>query len=112
MTKIEDIRGIADISGFGKNPSYEKACQKMLQTGWEWLNKHKKADLKGHTYAGIYGVLEPDNEDTKALSEAIVKAVNDCTGAMHQAVMEHLFYINANGIDKWKSEIKKGDKDD
>lgn len=43
MTKIEDIRGIADISGFGKNTSYEKACQKMLQTGWEWLNKHKKA---------------------------------------------------------------------
>jgi hypothetical protein len=106
-TMVEDIRNIADISGFGKKTSYEQACQTMLQTGFEWLETHKRAKLKGHTYEGIYGIFEPDSKDAKELSDVVAKSCDDCTGAMHHAVMSHLFHIWKNGIEKWKSEIKK-----
>ena len=103
---VEDIKGIADISGFGED--YEEACQKMLQAGWEWLNTHKEQnDLKGIIHEGIYGIFEPNSKDAEDLSNAVVKAVPDCSGAMHQAVMSHLFFINKEGLDKWKSKVKE-----
>ncbi len=104
---MKSIIGITDISGFGKDTSYEKCCQKMLQVGYEWLenNKDKLKRLKGHTYKNVYGIFEPDSKEAKELSKVIVKGV-DCTGAMHQAVMGHLFYISRNGLDKWKEEVK------
>jgi len=101
-----NIKGIADISGFGKNTNYEKACQDMLQAGFEWLEKHKKAKLKAHTFKDIYGILEPDSKDAKELSKTICEKVPDCSGAMHQCVMGHLMFISANGIDKWKEEVR------
>ena len=102
-----NIKGITEISGFGKESGYELACQDMLQAGFDWLENNKKANLKAKTYKNIYGILEPDSKDTKALSKAVVSAVDDCTGAMHQAVMGHLMFINKNGIDTWKIEVKK-----
>jgi len=101
---VENIKGIFEISGFGKETSYEKGCQEMLQRGFEWLEQHKKADLKGYSYKHIYGIFEADSEDAKELSDVITKDM-DCTGAMHQAVMQHLFYIEREGLDKWKEEI-------
>ena len=106
---MENIKGIYEISGFGKNTSYEKGCQNMLQIGFEWLCKHAKAKLKGHTYNGIYGIFESDSKDAKELSKIITKAEPGCTGAMHQSVMGHLFYIATDGIEKWKKEVKKND---
>lgn len=110
---MEDIRNIADISGFGKDTGYEQACQNMLQSGFEWLEKQKESisetDLKAKTYKNIYGIFEPESPSAKELSKAVVAAVPDCTGAMHQAVMQHLFYIAKNGLEKWKEETKKGD---
>ena len=103
---MNNIKGIVEISGFGKDTGYEKECQKMLQQGWDWLQEHPKANIKTHTYSNIYGILECDNEDAKALSDAVTKDT-DCTGAMHQAVMQHLIYIHNNGLDKWKLEVKK-----
>lgn len=107
--KIENIKGIADISGFGKNTPYEGACQNMLQAGYEWLvnNKDKLKKLKGYTYQGLYGIFEPDSPAAKELSKAVVAGCNDCTGAMHQVVMVHLFYIAKNGIGKWKIQVTK-----
>ena len=115
--KIQNIKGIYEISGFGKNTSYEKHCQKMLQAGFEWIenNKDKKGKLKGHTLKGIYGIFEPDSKEAKQLSKEIVKACPDCSVAMQQAVMGQLFFISTNGIDKWKKEVLKDDtsqKDD
>lgn len=101
---VENIKGIYEISGFGKETSYEADCQEMLQRGFEWLETNKKADLKGHSYEGIYGIFKPDSDDAKELSKVITKDM-DCTGAMHQAVMQHLFYIWKNGIEKWKEEV-------
>ena len=105
--EIENIKGISDISGFGKNTSYEKSCQNMLQAGFEWLENNKKGKLKGHSYKGIYGIFEPDSKKAKELSEVIVKEEPECSGAMHQAVMGHLFFIAGNGIEKWKEEVKE-----
>ena len=101
---IENIKGIYEISGFGKETSYELGCQEMLQRGFEWLEINKKANLKGHSYKNIYGIFEPDSDDAKELSEVITKDM-DCTGAMHQAVMGHLFFIWKNGLEEWKKEL-------
>ena len=104
-----NIKNIYEISGFGKKTSYENGCQKMLQAGFEWIekNKKKKTKLKTHSYKNIYGILEPDSKEAKELSDVIVKAEPECTGAMHQAVMQHLFFIAEEGIEKWKKEVKK-----
>lgn len=107
--KIEDIKGIYEISGFGKNTGYEKSCQKMLQVGFEWIenNKKKRKKLEGHSYKGIYGIFEPDSKEAKELSRVICKEEPECSGAMHQAVMSHLFFIAKSGIEKWKEEVMK-----
>lgn len=103
----KNIKGIFDISGFGKKTSYEKGCQNMLQAGFEWLEKNKKGKLKAHSYKGVYGIFEPDSKKAKELSKVIAKAEPECTGAMHQAVMQHLFFISGNGLEKWKKEVSK-----
>ncbi len=106
---MENIKNIYEISGLGKNTSYEKGCQKMLQAGFEWIekNKKKKTKLKGHSYKNIYGIFEPDSKEAKELSGVIVKAEPACTGAMHQAVIKHLFFIDKEGLEKWKKEVRK-----
>jgi hypothetical protein len=104
---MKNIKGIVDISGFGKYTGYEKACQNMLQAGWKWMSKNKKEELKGHTYTNIYGIFEPDNKATEELSQVIAKAEPDCSGAMHQAVFGHLMYINKYGLEKWKKKVKE-----
>ena len=104
-TKCRDIKNMIDISGMGS--VYEVTCQKMLQRGFEWLSKNKdNSDLKGHSYKGVYGIFEADSKSAKELSDIITKDT-DCTGAMHQVVMSHLFYIAENGVDKWALEVKK-----
>jgi hypothetical protein len=108
MAKIISIKNITEISGFGKYTGYEKACQDMLQAGFVFLETHKdKRKLTATAYQNVYGIFDPKSEKAKELSKAVVKAHPDCTGAMHQAVMGHLFYIAHNGVDKWKEEIKK-----
>lgn len=104
--KLTDIRNIAEISGFGGG--YEKACQDMLQAGWEWMCQNREKGLAGNTYKNVYGIFKPGNQATEELSKTIVAASGgDCSGAMHQAVMGHLMYINTNGLDKWMEEVRK-----
>jgi len=106
---MSDVKNIYNISGFGGfDHPYEVHCQKMLQAGVDWLEKNNKANLKGHSYKGVYGIFEPDSKDAKALSKAVLDGVkNDCSGAQHHAVMGHLFFIGKNGIEKWKEEVQK-----
>ena len=103
----ENIKGISDISGFGKETSYEKGCQNMLQAGFDFLEKNNKGKLKGHSYKGIYGIFEPDSKKAKELSKVIVKAEPECSGVMHQIVMGHLIIISSNGLEKWKEEVRE-----
>ena len=80
---MEDIKNIADISGFGKNAGYEKDCQKMLQTGYEWLeeNKDKLSKLKGKTYKHIYGIFEPNSKEARRGSKTGIQG----TGGLRQS---------------------------
>ena len=95
---------MGEISGFGGG--YENACQDMLEAGVHWILENPDTELKGHTYQSAYGLFMEDSEDAKTLSEVITDAVDkDCTGAMHQAVMQRLFFIKANGWDKYVEEL-------
>jgi hypothetical protein len=106
MVNMESIKYIINISGIGGG--YEEACQTILQAGWEWMNKKKDAPvLEGHEYKDIFGIFTPDSPDAKELSKVITNSVDDCAGAMHHAVMGHLFWIYAHSIDEWKQEIIK-----
>ncbi len=101
-----NINDIADLSGMGGD--YERDCQKMLQAGYDWLLKQKKKpNLTATTYDNVVGLFTPKSKDAKELSKVVGDVCNECTGAMHHQVMEHLFYISANGIEKWKKEVIK-----
>lgn len=95
---------MGEISGFGG--VYEQACQDMLEAGCKWIESNKSADLEGHSYSGVYGMLVTDSDDAKAMEAAVTAACEDCSGAMHHAVMSRLFYIAKNGWDKYCAEVR------
>ena len=101
-----------EISGFGKGGGqrgreYEKACRRMVLAGIKWLDDHPTADPKFHGYKDVYGICMEDNDDEKALSEAIVAACSDCSGAMHQAAVSHVLMAKSLGWEKYVEEMSK-----
>lgn len=97
---------MGEISGFGGG--YEKRCQDMLDAGVRWLEGRGNADLKGHGYQNVFGIFEADSNDAKQLEEVILAAAGgDATGAMHQTVMQRLFFISKNGWDKYCAELRE-----
>jgi len=94
-----------EISGFGGG--YEKACRDMVVAGLKWLDAHPTAEPKFHGYKDVYGICMEDNQDAKDLSSAMVKAADDCTGAMHQATVSRVLWIRRNGWDKYVAECRK-----
>lgn len=98
---------MGEISGFGG--SYEEACQDMLEAGVKWLeaNKDKKKDLEGRTIKNVYGIFEVTSDAAKTMEKAVMESDGGkgATGAMHHAVMSRLFYIAANGWDKYVEEL-------
>lgn len=91
--------GMGEISGFGGG--YEEACRQMLRAGLHWLDAHPDVDPQFHGYKGVFGVISEDNEDAKALSKAVLDAVPDCSGAMHQAAIGACLYVRKNGWDAY-----------
>lgn len=79
-----------EISGFGGG--YERTCRAMVSAGCNWLSERSDADPQFHGFKGVYGVIAEDNEDAKTLSKVVLDASGgDCTGAMHQAAIGHIF---------------------
>lgn len=102
----EFTKAMGEISGFGGG--YEATCQNMLKAGMEWLDAHPNADPKFYGFKNIYGLIDEDNEDAKALSKAVVDGSGgDCTGAMHQAVIYHCLVIRKHGWDYYVAEMSK-----
>ena len=101
---------MGEISGFGG--TYEDGCQTMLDAGVKWLNDHPDAELKMSHNPGIIGLLNEDSEDAKELGKVIVAAADaqhpdgGVTGAMHQAVMSRLMFIERNGWDVYVSNLE------
>ncbi len=87
------------ISGFGG--SYEWACQRMLQVGMEYLKERPDFDWSG------YKASASENQDAKNLDTVLLNdhELNEYgggpTGAMHQAVVAHLFMIHKLTHDGW-----------
>lgn len=108
-------RKTVDISGMGG--SYEAACQVMLSIGLEWI-KGKPLDIwkgtgetcirdpKSGVEIEFYGLLQT-GEPIRELEKIWSREVGDITGAMHQAVLGHLFYIHGHGYDAWLEELRK-----
>lgn len=96
---------MGEISGFGGG--YEKVCQDMLENGCLWLEQNpQNKDLNAKGLEGVYGIFIPESADAKALEKAVMNGIDDCTGAMHHAVMSRLFYIAKNGWDKYCEELR------
>lgn len=92
-----------EISGFGGG--YERTCRAMVSAGAKWLADHPQADPQFHGFKGVYGVIVEDNEDAKALSKIVTDAAaGDCSGAMHQASVNHVMFAHKNG---WAAYQKK-----
>jgi hypothetical protein len=103
---------MGEISGFGGG--YEETCRSMLKAGLEFWDRMEERkydgppfDPKFHGFQGVYGIIAEDNDDAKALSEAVVAVASGCSGAMHQAVISSIFYIRTNGWDAYVTEMSK-----
>ena len=102
---------MGEISGFGGG--YEKACQAMVLAGLAWFDAHPGADPKFHGYSNIYGIIEEDNDDAKALSDAVVAASGgDCTGAMHQATISHVLVARRLGWEGYCAKMREREAED
>ena len=97
----------ASISGFGG--SYEWACQRMLQLGMEYLKAHPDFDFSNAytQFRNIAGIAITNTNPAKELDFAMMAdpRLDGATGAMHQAVVNHLAYIHRHGYDKWIKEL-------
>lgn len=103
--------GMEEISGLGG--SYELACRVMLRAGIRWLREHPTADPRFRGYTGVfYSVLGEDNADARALSEAVVAAASDCTGAMHQATVRAALYVKEHGWESYCDEMSSTEGDE
>jgi hypothetical protein len=105
MSKYQYTDDMKEISGFGGE--YEEACRKMVVAGAEWFDEHPTAEPKFKGYKNVFGIIMEDNEDARALSDAVVKPSDDCTGAMHQAAIGHVLYIHKHGWEKYVEKMKQ-----
>ena len=104
MYEFED--GMRETSGFGG--FYEENCREMVKTGLEWFDDHPDAAPMFSGWVGIFGLVEKDNDAAKELSHAVVASVNDCTGAMHHAVIAHVMHAHKVGWSEYVKDMKKG----
>lgn len=100
-----------NISGFGGG--YELACQKMLRNGIDWLELNPdKAEPVFKSYENVFGIAIAENTAAKELDAAMMKGIDDATGAMHHAVSSHLVFIAKNGMKSWLEEYPEESKFD
>jgi len=88
-----------EIGGFGGG--YEQTCQTMLTRGLKWATEHDVGGLKYQGYEGVFGLLMAKSKAARALDRAMLADHLDATGAIHQAVVDHLILILQGGYGKW-----------
>lgn len=103
---------MGEISGMGGG--YEEVCQLMLESGCEWLESNPKADPRFKGNKNIFGIVFEDNDDAKALTEAIVSGApdRDCTGAMHHAVTLRCLKIKRDGWNQYVKEVLENNEEE
>jgi hypothetical protein len=93
------------ISGFGGG--YEIACRQMVLAGLRWLDEHPNTDPQFRGYKNIVGVVSEENADAESLSTAVLSACDGCSGAMHDAAINHVLWIKAHGWDEYVAEMNR-----
>ena len=107
---------MGEISGFGGG--YEDQCRMMVLAGAQWLEDHPNADPKFSSIKGVFGIVNEENDDAKALVEAMVAPTRDAeghsgvTGAMVHACTRHVWFIKCNNWDKYVEEMSKKDPEE
>ena len=97
---------MGEISGFGGE--YEEACRQMLRQGLQWCDAHPDAKPRYKGFENVYGLCIDDNEDAKQLDKALTADIpGGPTGAMHQAVVSHIFFIRANGWEAYCAKMRE-----
>lgn len=106
MSKYQYTEKCREVSGFGGG--YEDACRKMVQTGMEWLDKHKEANPTFDQFKNVYGLTTNENDAMKDMQSAMNEAIsNGASGAMMQVSTNHVLYAHKNGWEKYISEMEK-----
>lgn len=101
-----------DISGMGGG--YEDGCQRMLWRGVQYLAERKPPTAMwegAKQNPQIVGVLLTEGDELKKLEQYILDGCSGASGAMHQAVMNHLAYIHQHGTEGWLKEAKRRDSE-
>lgn len=108
MVKIKDEEPFETIDISGMGGRYECACQLMLRAGMKFLKKNPEFHFDYQQYKNVYGICTTDTPWGKKLDKAIIDAVGgDCSGAIHQAVINHLLFIHKNGYEAWLKSAKE-----
>lgn len=108
LEQIKDEEPFETVDISGMSGGYEVACQRMLRAGLNYLKEHKDFHFDYEGFKRVYGVCFTETPWGKDLDKVLMDAVNnDCTGAMHQAVIGHLAYIHKHGIDVWLKQFPK-----
>lgn len=110
MTTKDEIfpPGCREISGFGGG--YEDTCRNMVVAGVNWClaNPEKAKQLSVKQYKNIYGICEVEGDAAKEFDDVLMDAAkHDCTGAMHQACVNHIFWIFAHSVKEYVEQMKK-----
>lgn len=109
MEKIKNDESFETIDISGMSGSYEWGCQIMLREGIKFLKEHPDFHFDYQQYRGIYGVATTNTPWGKMLDKAITDVVKEygSTGAMHQAVINHLMDIHKEGYEGWLNRFPK-----
>lgn len=137
MPYVEWTADMGEISGFGGG--YEAACRAMVKAAveyWEEQDRLENApelqmarasgtqkhfDPLYRGFKGVFGLMESDNADAKALDEAMMNAtladgvtVREAgpTGAMHQAAVSHVFAFRKLGPDEYRKQLRAREIDE
>lgn len=105
IAKYKFTEDMGEISGFGGD--YEMACRVMLDSGLQWFDANPDADPKFRGMKGVFGLIDETNEDAEALSSAVTKHVDGCSGAMHHAVISACLWIHKNGWGAYQEVMSK-----
>jgi hypothetical protein len=94
------------ISGVGG--VYEETCQRMLETGVEWMLERPGFEFLASGYQDAIGLVYADNQDTQELMDTIISAVNrEANGAQVHDVMQRLGYIRHHGWNDYAEVCRK-----
>lgn len=100
-----------DISGMGEG--YEDACQRMLWRGVQYLaERQPPIEMWEGTSQSpvIVGVLLTEGEELLSLEKYVMAGCRGASGAMHQAVMNHLAWIHKKGQEDWLKTAEEHDR--